>query len=142
MCYSHWLGSPSWRRYKSVTSTVSCPQQPCSTLVHLCQWLLWSQSISIWFASFPAVLYFPQHFFFLKNPAFSRCAPSSSASVLSSASCGISGLICPRTHLFVFLMVQLFSHTTFQMSQYFSHEPPSLSNFYIYTSELGTRECR
>lgn len=102
----HWVGSDSWRPCECVMSSV-WSSQPCSGPLdsRLCL-LLWSPSISQldFFVSwcllcFPALLPFP------KNLAW-WCACSRTASVLSFfASSKVSGLICIRTHLFIFLVV-------------------------------------
>lgn len=84
VCMCHWMSLDSWRPCDGAMSIMFCPQQSCSLPVDLGLWLLlWSQSIS--YLSLLSLLhvFFPAWLSFPKIPAFSWCAQSKTASVLS-----------------------------------------------------------
>lgn len=88
--------------------TVSCPQQPRSAPIDSCLWLLlWSQSISYLVFLFLLPSIFPTMIVFSKEPClFMMCPKQDSFSVFTFISSDVSGLVCSRAHLFVFLVVQ------------------------------------
>lgn len=101
-----WVSSNSWQLYEWVTSTMSRPQQPCSTtagsFLHGFFYGVNPSYIGILFL-LPTI--FPKLLFYPKNPDFSWCAWSRIASVWSFC-LHVSGSMCSRTHSFVFLVVQ------------------------------------
>ena len=84
-CYLPSSQLDSWWHYEQVMSTTCCPQQPYSASVDSHLWPpVWSQSILYLVFLFSCcLLLFPALLSVLKNPAFSWCAQSRTASVLS-----------------------------------------------------------
>ena len=102
-----WVSSDPWWPCEWVGAIPSCPHQPRSAPVDSCLQLLpWSQSSSC--LLFSCCLRFsPSITFFCQRPLPSHDVPESrTALVLPFLPPAVSGLICWRTHLFVFLAVQ------------------------------------
>lgn len=94
-----------------------------SAPVASCLWLpLWSQSISYLAFIFSCCLwFFTTLLFFVKIPAFS---------CVIFAFSDVSGLLCSRTHLFIFLVVQGIRRALLQhyiSNEFFFYQPFSLS---------------
>lgn len=132
-CY--WIRSKSWWPYEWVIP-MFCPQQPWSALADSCLWLfLWNHPSHFRSFSFPDAFYFFRYF--RKNPVFSWCAQSETALVLSFfASRDVSGLICSKAHLFIFLVDQGIHKSLLQ--HHLSSESIFLSSLYTSPTSAST----
>ena len=100
-----------------MTPKMSCLEQPCSALADTRLWLpLWSHSISYLAFSFLLLLsVFPNIIVFTSESCLLMICPKYAN--LSFAIFGYgesSNLICSRTHLFIFLVVQDICKTVLQ----------------------------
>lgn len=124
--------------------TISCPQKPCPASSYRLMPLAffyefkpshtWSSSSSSAFYFFPELLSFSIEFCLLM-----MCSEVGQLEFCRFASSNVSDLICSRTYLFIFLVVQdsckaLFQHHIVNEStNILLLQPSSLSNFHFYT---------
>lgn len=114
-------------------STTSCPLQPWSAPEDSCLWFLsWSQSISYLVFFFSAAFYFSQHYCH-----FQRTLPFHDVLEIGKLQychfclqkCfGLNLLEDPLVFSWSTVSVELSSDTVFQMNQFSSYLPSSLSN--------------
>ena len=70
-----WVGFNSWRPHRGVTSTMSCPRQPCSAPVASRGFFYGVSPPHIWSSSFPAAPCFSQQFCLFQRTPTSYAVP-------------------------------------------------------------------
>ena len=135
----HWANSDSWRPWEWVTCTVSHPHQPCSAPVHS-PYVFFNgvSSSGTCSSSSCCLLPFCITILLSQEPCLLMMCPKQGRfSFVVFVSSNVSGLMCSRTHLFIFLVVQCICKTLLQRHIsdhiFFFYQSFSLPNFHICT---------